>query len=320
MKMQHDMTSPQISFILPVYNVEPYLAECLDSILKHNISKEIIIIDDGSKDRSFEIAQDYFRQHPEIVLYRQHNRGVSAARNVGLRLARGKWLNFTDPDDWILEPDVAQMLALAEQHDVDIFKGMVQRSFEGSDEIIVRPPECEWLPENAFVMMHGYEHLHMMLAKDWFPSANFGFYKTEFLRQHGFTFREGISMGEDSLWAWETLTAPAKVMEMGRLWYNYRIRENSAVRGRDNLHGLAHMMTAAQIMRDHAEQRRANIANSTDEQIYVDTLRVAAVVYSIAYRFVYLKCSEEGRAKTRHHFTPDVVDFMGRFLSYPIVL
>lgn len=329
MKMQHDMTSPQISFILPVYNVEPYLAECLDSILKHNISKEIIIIDDGSQDRSFEIAQDYFLKHPEIVLYRQHNRGVSAARNAGLRLARGKWLNFTDPDDWILEPDIAQMLALAEQHDIDVFRGMVQRSFEENDEIIVRPSEYAGLPENAFVMMYGYEYLHLMLAKDWFANANFGFYKTAFLRQHGFQFHENISMSEDGLWMLDILTrhSQTKVMEMGRLWYNYRIRANSALTSKDNLRGIASAIQAANIMREKAEihRERAIHATSAEEnaifqQIYWDWLRAAAVTYGICYRFLYLKCSDEGKAKTRHHFTPDVVHFMEQFLPYPVVL
>lgn len=320
---------PQISFILPVYNVEPYLAECLDSILKHNISKEIIIIDDGSQDRSFEIAQDYFLKHPEIVLYRQHNRGVSAARNAGLRLARGKWLNFTDPDDFIIEPNIAQMLELAEQHDIDVFKGMVQRSFEdGSSDIIIRPPEYEGLPENAFALMKGYEHLHMMLARDWFANANFGFYKTAFLRQHGIQFREGISMSEDGLWILDVLTATphVKVMEMGRLWYNYRIRANSALTSKDNLRGVVSAIQAANLMREKAENIRQQFAHATPEnqailqQIYVDILRAAAVTYGICYRYVYLPCSDEGKAQVRHHFTPEILTFMGQFLSYPIVL
>jgi len=101
---------PKISIIIPLYNVVPYIRPCLDSVLAqtyHNL--EIILINNGSTDGSTEIAESYADKDPRIVYLYQHNSGVSAARNQGLKLATGEYLAFVDADDTV-EPDLIAYL------------------------------------------------------------------------------------------------------------------------------------------------------------------------------------------------------------------
>lgn len=95
-----------ISVIVPVYNVEPYLKKCLDSIVNQTYTNlEILIIDDGSSDKSGAICDEYTAADPRIRVFHTENRGLSCARNLGLDNAAGEWIGFVDSDDWI-EPDM----------------------------------------------------------------------------------------------------------------------------------------------------------------------------------------------------------------------
>ncbi len=89
------------SIIIPVYNVEVYLSQCLDSILCQSFSDfELILVNDGSKDSSLEICQQYKQKSPQIILIDKENGGLSDARNTGLKTAKGKYIIFTDSDDY----------------------------------------------------------------------------------------------------------------------------------------------------------------------------------------------------------------------------
>jgi glycosyltransferase involved in cell wall biosynthesis len=99
---QKDITLPCISIIVPVYNSEKTLMQCLDSIIGQTFSDlEILLVNDGSTDSSFQICQRYAEKDPRIILINTPNRGVSRARNEGLKRARGLYIGFVDSDDWI---------------------------------------------------------------------------------------------------------------------------------------------------------------------------------------------------------------------------
>lgn len=96
--------NPKISIIVPVYNVEQYLPRCIDSILNQSFADfELLLIDDGSKDKSGAICDEYAAKDSRIRLFHKKNGGVSSARNIGLENARGEWLSFIDGDDEITE-------------------------------------------------------------------------------------------------------------------------------------------------------------------------------------------------------------------------
>lgn len=246
-----------LSFIIPIYNVAPYLAKCLDSIVSQNVSKEIILIDDGSTDHSFAIAQDYQSRHKDIILIKQHNGGVSAARNVGLRVATGRYVYFADPDDWILEPRLDEMVKLADATQADMLKGMVQHSYDDGRPNNIRQPESPNLKqENQYETMTGFQHLHNMLRFDWLPSLCFAFYRRAFLLEHQLHFLDGARISEDQLLLVRFLTAQTdvRVTEVSRLFYNYAHHENTATTKHDYVAGFeSSFVQVAQALKQHHE-------------------------------------------------------------------
>ncbi len=99
-----------LSVIVPIYNAERTICQCVDSILKTNLDNiEIILVDDGSSDASAGICDEYSLKHNNIRTFHIANSGVSAARNVGLENAKGKYVGFVDSDDWI-EPDMFDLM------------------------------------------------------------------------------------------------------------------------------------------------------------------------------------------------------------------
>lgn len=115
------MDIPMVSVVMPVYNVEAYLPQCLRSLTGQTLQDiEILCIDDGSDDRSAEIVQEFAAGDPRVVLLRQAHEGVSAARNLGIETARGQYIAFVDSDDWV-DPDMLwKMTERAREQDADV--------------------------------------------------------------------------------------------------------------------------------------------------------------------------------------------------------
>lgn len=108
------MSKPLVSIIIPLYNSESFVQECIESAINQTwIEKEIIIIDDGSTDRSLEIARTY--QSEMVLVYQQENKGASAARNFGLSKSRGKYVQFLDADDFLSTNKIEAQVLLLEQ-------------------------------------------------------------------------------------------------------------------------------------------------------------------------------------------------------------
>jgi glycosyltransferase involved in cell wall biosynthesis len=129
-------TEHKISIIVPVYNVEKYLRRCIDSIINQSYKNlEIIIINDGSLDKSGEICDYYSNEDSRVLVIHQENKGLSGARNSGLKIASGNYIGFVDSDDWI-EPEMYKaMLDTLEKHDVDIVECNIHEATEVNDTI-----------------------------------------------------------------------------------------------------------------------------------------------------------------------------------------
>jgi len=115
----------RLSIIIPVYNVEKYLSRCLESLLAQDISineYEIIIINDGSTDSSAEIARTYERRYKNIIIYDQTKTGVGAARNTGIRNAKGRYLFFVDSDDYIKQNCLKMLLDCIDSKKLDLLR------------------------------------------------------------------------------------------------------------------------------------------------------------------------------------------------------
>lgn len=110
--------SPKISVIVPVYNIQDYIRQCIESVLCQTYtSLELILVDDGSTDNSGKICEEYAQRDSRVVIIHKTNGGQSSARNMGIDIARGEWLSFVDGDDWI-EPEMYQkMLSVVRPQD-----------------------------------------------------------------------------------------------------------------------------------------------------------------------------------------------------------
>lgn len=112
---------PKVTVIVPVYNIEKYLMDCLQSVAAQTLEGiQVLLIDDGSKDSSGQICRDFIASHPNFEYYHKENGGTASARNVGLAHARGEYIGFVDSDDWI-EPDMFEtMYRAVKEADADI--------------------------------------------------------------------------------------------------------------------------------------------------------------------------------------------------------
>ncbi|BBA83590.1 glycosyltransferase family 2 protein (plasmid) [Lactiplantibacillus plantarum] len=120
--------NPKVSFVVPVYNVpDKFLNNCIISILKQTEANiEVLLIDDGSTDNSGDICDIFSKKDNRISVIHQHNKGLSGARNTGVRNARGKYITFVDGDDWV-EPDLVESLLPSSQ--VDVVIGKIVKDF-----------------------------------------------------------------------------------------------------------------------------------------------------------------------------------------------
>lgn len=113
--------NPEISIIVPVYNVERYLGECLDSIKSQTFTNwECILVDDGSPDKSIDICEKYSAGDSRFKVVRRSNGGLSAARNTGLSYARGNFISFVDSDDIVYPEYLSRLHSLMIEYDADV--------------------------------------------------------------------------------------------------------------------------------------------------------------------------------------------------------
>lgn len=206
-----------LSFIVPVYNAEHYLPDCLDSLLKQDIPQEeyeIICVNDGSKDGSLRVLKDYQSRFPNIVIINKENGGVTTARNAGMAAARGDYLWFVDSDDFIKENVLGRLKGAALSGNFDrviigcyIFEdGLTEEEKELSRR-------CE-LPLNG----------------PWYDSIVVrSLFRRAYLEKHQLTFRYAdITHGEDGLFMYEAVIPGIKSIEIQEAVYFYRTHSGSA--------------------------------------------------------------------------------------------
>ncbi|MDM8153164.1 glycosyltransferase family 2 protein [Bacteroides gallinaceum] len=134
------MKNPIVSVIVPIYNVESYLSQCLDSILKQSfVDFEVIMVDDGSKDKSGVICDEYAAKDSRINVFHQSNQGVSKARNVALNHAKGEYVIFMDADDfWYVDTCLETLVNEALRTGADIVRGEYKAVDEQGNDLFAR--------------------------------------------------------------------------------------------------------------------------------------------------------------------------------------
>lgn len=206
-----------MSIIIPIYNTEKYLDKCLNSVIKQTYKNlEIILIDDGSKDNSAEIAKRYEQMDGRVWLFQQENAGVSAARNAAMELATGEYVLMVDSDDWI-EPDmVSTLVENAQATDSDMsccqYDKMV-RSDIGALE--------KWEQRQALETFIIHQKINGSLVNK--------LIKREIL--DGLEFDSSIRYGEDALFCWKVLMRAGSLCITNRVLYHVVMHSDSASGG-----------------------------------------------------------------------------------------
>ncbi|HET7328288.1 MAG TPA: glycosyltransferase family 2 protein [Nocardioidaceae bacterium] len=177
--------TPRLSVIVPVYNVEQYLAECLDSILAQTFGDfEVVLVDDGSTDSSSDIAADYARRHSAVRVIASENRGLGAARNLGVSESGGELLTFVDSDDTVPPESFEVMLRALDESGSDFVVGSMKRHL----------PDGEYFHPPWLRMLHRRRRLGVV-ATD-FPEILADVFAWNKIFRRGFWDREGLAFPE----------------------------------------------------------------------------------------------------------------------------
>lgn len=192
-----NLNNCKISIIVPVYNVEKYLHKCIDSILLQNLNDvEIILIDDGSTDNSGKICDDYSKKNSFIKVIHQCNKGVSEARNVGIKESNGKYIMFLDSDDFINSNVKLNSIIDSLSGDVIEFKFVYY--YENNDKYIyMKDFEIENNNDINIMMYNAVE-------KGYFSSTVTNkFLKRSIIIDNNILFNKKLTVGEDLEWILE---------------------------------------------------------------------------------------------------------------------
>ena len=214
----------KFSVVIPAYNVEAYLDECLRSVAAQSFGDwEAIVVDDGSTDNSAALAEAWGLKDNRFRILKQTNQGLSSARNAGMDQARGEYLLFLDADDW-LEPHALQILAdAAQDEDLLCFGGrrffQDEKRYDEADTPEPKTYTCGW---------DYYQNNALKPRRFAFVSVVLRTYRREFLQKYQLRFKEGI-FHEDNLFTPIVLFYAGKTRTLCTTLYNYRVRSGSTM-------------------------------------------------------------------------------------------
>lgn len=218
-----DKKTPKVSIIVPVFQAEEFIDRCVESILKqdyHNI--DIILINDGSTDKSSEICDEYARTYTNVKVIHQVNKGVSSARNAGIIASSGDYLMFVDSDDTIKSNAVSLLVNTALEYDAQMVSAVKSYVDLGNKE------SCKYDDgkisvfdgESSIRMSLEYERQTNSVCAKLFDRAFFS----------GIMFEEGRSINEDGYFLFECYALCPKVVQYNKSIYCYYFREKSSSR------------------------------------------------------------------------------------------
>ncbi len=216
---EHGLFDPKVSIVIPVYNVEKYLPECLDSVLKQSyVNWEAILVDDGSTDGSGKICDDYSAGDPRFRVIHQVNAGAANAKNTGLDHVTGACVAFLDSDDWV-EPDWLETLVVtAKERQADVVECDFQKEYIGRSEIVNR-----WDAETFTAETYLAQYL-----SNWTCSLFWNkLYRADLMKD--IRFRRERRCIDDEFFTYKVVSGAEKIVRTGRVLYHYRQRASSAV-------------------------------------------------------------------------------------------
>lgn len=215
----------RVSIIVPVYNSEKYIRRCIESILKQTYAEiELILVDDGSTDHSRERCLYYAEIDDRVVVLHQQNQGASAARNSGLKYAKGEYILFVDSDDWIEEDLLETMIAKNAKYQVEAV--VFGWKCEGNDTA------CYQITEKD-IILRGREIINTIIDDDLAYGGGYTWNKLwnrSVLKINTGFFDENLYTYEDKIFAIKNYLEVNRVAIVSDVCYHYLIREGSLSR------------------------------------------------------------------------------------------
>lgn len=211
---------PNISVVVPVFNAEKYLSECIDSILSQTFTDfELLLINDGSKDNSGAICDEYAHKDYRVKVFHKENGGVSSARNLGLENAKGEWIAFVDSDDWIDKTMYQEMHDLAILDNADVVYCDINMVFYSH--------QVAWKAANHDT--NKIKFLNNYLASEWTSLCNLLVRKSLF-DSNQIKSPEGFPFAEDYHVSARLMYFAERISYLPKALYNYnRMNESSAL-------------------------------------------------------------------------------------------
>lgn len=215
------MTLPKVSVIIPIYNVEKYLSECVESVINQTLKEiEIILIDDGSTDTSPSICDKYQKKDSRIKVIHKSNGGLSNARNTGLKLAQGEYISFVDADDWIASEMLSKMYLKAKQEHSDVT--ICNLSIAKNKKI---KPTQYWPQINEHIIYKDEIYSHLFLHPSYVVNK---IYKRTFLEKNKLYFLQGY-IYEDVPFSTQVLLLTNHISYCLDNFYFYRLERDDAI-------------------------------------------------------------------------------------------
>ena len=203
----------KISVIVPVYNSEKYLHRCIDSILAQTFTDfELLLIDDGSNDKSGIICDEYVAKDSRIRVFHKENGGVSSARNLGLDNAKGDWITFVDSDDWV-DNRYLENFILSVKNDINLIISFSYSVFK--DRICESKYESEVLESDNFCLLFTKYDL------SWRTSPWGKLYSRKIIKENGLEFNVNMPIGEDLVFLYEYIACIDKIYISEKSYYYY---------------------------------------------------------------------------------------------------
>lgn len=208
------MNNLLVSIIVPIYKVEEYLDECIESIINQTYSNiEIILVDDGSPDRCPQLCDEWAKKDNRIKVIHKENGGVSSARNAGINLAKGDWIWFVDSDDSVEKDALADIINYTADNDLVIFDSKLNEQYIKDEN---------FFSKYYFRYAFGFEPWNKL-------------YRKSIIEDHGLRFDLKEKIGEDLLFNIMYYKFAEKYYFTDKHCYNYRIREKSAMNSNNSI-------------------------------------------------------------------------------------
>lgn len=298
----------KISIIIPIYDVQEYLPKCLDSVIAQSYSDlQIILVDDGSSDDSFEICCTYKEKDSRIEVYSQYNQGVSAARNLGLKHSIGKWIAFIDADDWI-EANFIKTLYSAAKTQTDIVigdyitdrkNGAKTRQAGFAEEFTAQTTAELQELEKICVLPHCHTHLVPQPLN--FLAGVWGkLYRSSVIRNHKIQFPEELRISEDVVFNIFFLEHSVGAEYVSCYGYHYFERSSSVMRSNKPEKVL--------YFTDYMEYIAQSISRSTIKNLGKKELNAVIIrdFYSLAANGYYLDICSHNFLKASRKMQEDI--------------